>query len=101
MTIPRFDVFSGLLDKDARWIESIEGLGAAHERIKELAAATQIPGDITYGQLRLHPNWDALRGDACAWLRSLISACVFLFELAFLRNTRNPEMKSWKNVTAG
>ena len=43
MTIPRFDVFSGLLDKDARWIESIEGLGAAHERIKELAAATPGP----------------------------------------------------------
>jgi hypothetical protein len=40
VTIPRFDVFSGLIDKDARWIESIEGLGAAYERIKELAAIT-------------------------------------------------------------
>ena len=43
MTIPRFDVFSGLLDKDARWIESVEGVGAAYERIKELAAATPGP----------------------------------------------------------
>jgi len=43
MIVPRFDVFSGLLDKDARWIESIEGLGAAYERIKELAAATPGP----------------------------------------------------------
>jgi len=43
MTIPRFDVFSGLLDKDARWIESVEGVCAAYERIKELAAATPGP----------------------------------------------------------
>src|ERR1700738_2057234 len=32
--------------------------------LKELTAAIQIPGDVTYGQLRLHPNWDPLRGDA-------------------------------------
>jgi TolB-like protein/class 3 adenylate cyclase/Tfp pilus assembly protein PilF len=32
--------------------------------LKELAAAIQIPGDVTYGQLRLHPNWDPLRGNA-------------------------------------
>jgi TolB-like protein/class 3 adenylate cyclase/Tfp pilus assembly protein PilF len=31
--------------------------------IKELAAAAQIPGDVTYGNLRLHPYWDPLRGD--------------------------------------
>jgi hypothetical protein len=43
MPIPRFDVFFGLLDNDARWIESVESLGAAHERIKELAAATPGP----------------------------------------------------------
>jgi len=35
---------------------------------KELAAeqlllATQMPGDLNYGQLRLHPYWDPLRGD--------------------------------------
>jgi TolB-like protein/Tfp pilus assembly protein PilF/class 3 adenylate cyclase len=32
--------------------------------LKQLAAATQIPGDVTYGQLRLHPYWDGLHGDA-------------------------------------
>lgn len=31
--------------------------------LKELITATQVPGDVTYGQLRLHPNWDPLRGD--------------------------------------
>jgi TolB-like protein/class 3 adenylate cyclase/Tfp pilus assembly protein PilF len=31
--------------------------------IKELAAAARIPGDVTYGNLRLHPYWDSLRGD--------------------------------------
>ena len=38
MNVPRFDVFSGLLDKDALWIESVQGLGAAYERMTELAA---------------------------------------------------------------
>jgi hypothetical protein len=30
---------------------------------QQLVAATQIPGDISYGQLRLNPYWDSLRGD--------------------------------------
>jgi hypothetical protein len=38
MNVPRFDVFSGLLNKNALWIESVQGLGAAYERMKELAA---------------------------------------------------------------
>jgi len=25
--------------------------------------ATRIPGYLSYGQLRLHPYWDSLRGD--------------------------------------
>jgi hypothetical protein len=31
-------VFSGLLNKDAMWIESVQGLGAANDLMKELAA---------------------------------------------------------------
>lgn len=31
--------------------------------IEQLRAVTQVPGDVSYGQLRLHPFWDALRGD--------------------------------------
>ena len=31
--------------------------------IKELAEAARIPSTLTYGWLRLHPDWDALRGD--------------------------------------
>jgi tetratricopeptide (TPR) repeat protein len=31
--------------------------------IEQLTTALQIPGIISYGQLRLHPYWDPLRGD--------------------------------------
>ena len=30
---------------------------------EQLEAATRIPSDLSYGQLLLHPQWDALRGD--------------------------------------
>ena len=30
---------------------------------EQLAIAAQIPGHLSYGQLRLHPYWDPLRGD--------------------------------------
>jgi len=31
--------------------------------IKQIAAALEVPGHLSYGQLRLHPFWDPLRGD--------------------------------------
>jgi TolB-like protein/Tfp pilus assembly protein PilF len=31
--------------------------------LQQLAIATQIPGSLSYGRLRLHPYWDSLRGD--------------------------------------
>jgi len=31
--------------------------------IKQLEEIVQIPSPVTYGQLRLHPLWDSLRGD--------------------------------------
>ena len=31
---------------------------------QELEAATKFPASASYGQLRLHPYWDPLRGDA-------------------------------------
>ena len=31
--------------------------------IKQIAATVRIPGTLSYGNLKLHPNWDALRGD--------------------------------------
>ena len=34
---PTFDVFSGFLEKDAKWLESIEGLGAATQRMFQLS----------------------------------------------------------------
>jgi serine/threonine protein kinase/Flp pilus assembly protein TadD len=30
---------------------------------EQLAIAARIPGDLSYGELRLHPYWDPLRGD--------------------------------------
>jgi serine/threonine-protein kinase len=32
--------------------------------IEQLKMATQVPGGLSYGELRLHPNWDSLRGDS-------------------------------------
>jgi tetratricopeptide (TPR) repeat protein len=31
--------------------------------LKELAEAARIPSGLSYGWLRLHPEWDPLRGD--------------------------------------
>ena len=31
--------------------------------IEQIAATLQVPSLLSYGQLRLHPFWDALRGD--------------------------------------
>jgi hypothetical protein len=31
--------------------------------IEQIAATLQVPGSLSYGQLRLHPFWDPLRGD--------------------------------------
>ncbi len=31
--------------------------------LEQLAIAAQIPGGVTYGDLKLYPQWDALRGD--------------------------------------
>ncbi len=32
--------------------------------LDQLEHAAHIPGEVNYGQLRLHPYWDPLRGDA-------------------------------------
>lgn len=39
---PLFDIFAGDYGKDAKWVESVKGLGYAHIRMEELA--TQAPG---------------------------------------------------------
>jgi hypothetical protein len=31
--------------------------------LEQLSVAARIPGYLSYGQLRLHPYWDPLRGD--------------------------------------
>jgi hypothetical protein len=37
MRIPTYDIFSGRVDKEAVWIEAVEGFGLATDRMKELA----------------------------------------------------------------
>ena len=37
MTVPTYHIFSGLPDRDALWLEAVEGLGAAHNRMRERA----------------------------------------------------------------
>ena len=39
---PKFDIFSGRIDKNALWIESVEGLSNARERMEQIA--TEKPG---------------------------------------------------------
>jgi TolB-like protein/Tfp pilus assembly protein PilF len=38
--------------------------GEKDQAIDQLRAVMQLPGEVSYGQLRLHPFWDPLRGDA-------------------------------------
>jgi TolB-like protein/Flp pilus assembly protein TadD len=37
--------------------------GEKNRAIEQLAKASQIPGNLSYGLLKLHPQWDSLRGD--------------------------------------
>jgi serine/threonine protein kinase/tetratricopeptide (TPR) repeat protein len=37
--------------------------GDRDQALEQLAMAAKIPSDVSYGQLRLHPYWDPLRGD--------------------------------------
>ena len=39
---PRFDIFSGSVDKDAMWIEAVDGLNAARQRMEKIAS--EVPG---------------------------------------------------------
>jgi hypothetical protein len=42
VSLPKFDIFSGDGDKNPRWIEAVEGLAKANERMQQLAE--QKPG---------------------------------------------------------
>jgi hypothetical protein len=37
MTIPQYEIFLGRADKSAMWLEAVDGLGAAVDRMKEYA----------------------------------------------------------------
>lgn len=39
MTEPTFDIFRGTNDKDAMWVDAVEGLSSARERMDQIAAA--------------------------------------------------------------
>ena len=40
MEEPTFDIFSGLSRKDARWLEAVQGLSNARERMWQIAEAS-------------------------------------------------------------
>jgi hypothetical protein len=46
------DIFSGELDKDAMWLESVEGLSNARARMEQIAADT--PGRYFIYSVRSH-----------------------------------------------
>ena len=37
--------------------------GEMDQALEQLRAVMQVPSEVSYGQLRLHPFWDSLRGD--------------------------------------
>jgi len=40
MPVPTYDIFAGRVDRDAIWIEAVEGLGNAYELMTKIAAKT-------------------------------------------------------------
>ena len=40
-------------------------IGEKDQACQQLASTLQIPASASYGELRLHPYWDPLRGDPC------------------------------------
>ena len=42
MTEPTFDIFKGTTDRDAMWLDAVEGLSSARQRMEQLA--TDKPG---------------------------------------------------------
>ena len=47
-----FDIFSGVPDKDPMWLEAVEGLSNARERMEEIA--TIIPGQYFVFSIGTH-----------------------------------------------
>jgi hypothetical protein len=52
MSIPRFDIFAGLIDANASRIETVEGLGNAYELMTQLAERS--PGSYFILDSRTH-----------------------------------------------
>lgn len=38
MRVSTYDIFSGRIDRDAMWIEAVQGFGNAYDRMTKLAA---------------------------------------------------------------
>ncbi len=52
MSVPEYDLFCGIFDKNAMWLEAVEGLGNAFERMKDLAS--EAPGSYFVFCTRTH-----------------------------------------------
>lgn len=46
----KYEIFSGIPDRDAVWIEAVEGLASALERMEKIAEDTPGPYFIFYAQ---------------------------------------------------
>ena len=52
MGIPKYDIFEGHNYRDAHWLEAVEGMGAASDRMKQLAAESPGPYFLFSSQAR-------------------------------------------------
>ena len=64
MKIPQYDIFSGRADKYAEWLEVVEGLGAAVDKMNE--HAVQSPGRYFVFCSNTHAVLASIRNSAVA-----------------------------------
>jgi hypothetical protein len=65
MHVPRFDIFAGVpsgVDRDAFWMESVDGLAAACERMKHYAASR--PGSYFVFSMSRHQTMASINTSA-------------------------------------
>ena len=63
LPITRDSINGALLLQNLAYIHLLTGEKAL--ACQQLAVAAQVPGDLSYGQLQLHPDWDPLRNEPC------------------------------------
>jgi hypothetical protein len=72
MAKARYDIFAGRIDREATWIEAVEGLGNAYELMTKIAA--QNPGPYFVACSRTHRICGSINTSLPEDLRELASA---------------------------